>query len=220
MKKFVKLLFVLSVLFTAFSCSKSDVLEYNKQEEHDYNNLSIINDLEKSKKTADYGWIEYEENAYIVNNSDKDFISVSHFEGVSLSKLSVYPEIKYSIEEISDSEIKVSSSFLKEELIIRNVKYQDNEILMDIVYQNKTIEGLAFHSHFVNNYPLTTYCGVGCIVRIVSIIVTVSDIISDAMTSECKHAMNICRDAGGVPHVLWSWTGACKEVWCEWPPQS
>src|SRR5690625_7860267 len=115
MKKFVKLLFVLSVLFTAFSCSKSDVLEYNKQEEHDYNNLSIINDLEKSKKTADYGWIEYEENAYIVNNSDKDFISVSHFDGVSLSKLSVYPDIKYSIEAIPAREIKFSCSSERED---------------------------------------------------------------------------------------------------------
>lgn len=219
MKIFFKLLFVLSIFFTGFSCSKSDVLEYNSQEEHDFNSLSVIDDLAKSKETADYGWFEYEENAYIVNKSDEDFISVSHFDGISLSKLSVYPEIEYSINELSDDEIIVSSSFLKEELTIRNVKYQGNEVSMDIVYQNEIIEGLAFHSYFVNEYPLTTHCGVGCIVRIVSIIVTVSDIISDTMTSECKHAMNICRDAGGVPHVIWSWFG-CKEVRCEMLPES
>lgn len=233
----MKRLSLLILLFIGFSCKNNSNTE--KQVEVKPKEEAFIKDsgfsenaarelklkeslynLDVEKEQADFGWLTYKEETYIVNASEVESTKLLHFNGETLMKKLHYPEVEIKYEELNNGEIIVTSPFLKKnQLVLNNIRVDDDQIYVDVSYQGKTMKGLSYHSVQEEQIEKTTDDDATWLVQTIESIALSITVITDTFSSDCKMALDICESHAGIGYVAFFENGNCKEAKCDFASQ-
>jgi len=234
-KKLSILFGVISLLFIGYSCnnnSEKQVEGKPKEEafikdsgisENTVSEIKIKESLFKldvEKEQADFGWLTYKEETYIVNVSEVESTELLHFNGEILMKELHNPEVEINYEELNNGEVIVKSPFLKKKkLVLNNIRVDDDQIYMDVSYQGIKMKRLSYHSVQEEQMEKTTGGDTNWIAEAIKSIVLAIGIISDTLPDDCKMVLDICESHGGVGYVAFFENGSCKESKCDFASQ-
>lgn len=233
----MKRLSLLILLFIGFSCKNNSNTEKqvegkSKEEafikesgfsENTTSELKLKESLYKlnvEKEQANFGWLTYKEETYIVNASEVESTELLHFNEEILMKELHYPEVEIKYEELNNGEVIVKSPFLKKnKLVLNNIRVDDDQIYMDVTYQGKTMKGLNYHSVQEEQMEKATDDDTTWLAQAIESIVLSITVITDTFSSDCKMAVDICESHAGIGYVAFFENGNCKEAKCNFASQ-
>lgn len=235
-KRLSLLLGILILLFIGFSCkdNSSEKQVEVKPKEETFNKDSGFSEnaaselklkeslykLDVEKEQADFAWLTYKEETYIVNSSEVESTELLHFNGEILMKELHYPEVETKYEELNNGEVIVKSPFLKKnKLVLNNIRVDDDQIYMDVTYQGKTMKGLSYHSVQEEQIEKTRDDDATWLAQAIESIVLSITVITDTFSSDCKMALDICESHAGIGYVAFFENGNCKEAKCNFASQ-